>query len=86
MAHPIHDERYQRVASLLAELRKERHLLQQEVAARLAKPQSYCSKYESGGRRLDIIETLDVLRALGVEPQEFIDRLQDSGPPEALPR
>lgn len=85
MSHPIHDERYQRVAAVLAAIRKERNLLQQELAVRLKKPQSYVSKYESGGRRLDLIETLDVLRELDVAPQEFIDRLE-SGPPDTLPR
>jgi len=75
MAHPIHDKRYDRVAKLLAELRKEKDLTQQEVAARLKKPQSYIGKIEKNARRLDIVELHDLLHAIGVEPNEFNDRL-----------
>jgi len=48
-------------------------LLQQDVAERLRWPQPFVSKYESGARRIDLIELLDVLRALDFEPHEFID-------------
>jgi len=73
MTHPIHDRRYQLIAQHLAALRKERGLLQQEVADRLGRPQGFVSKYESGARRLDLIELLDILEVLGVEPHSFVD-------------
>ncbi|PLZ02683.1 XRE family transcriptional regulator [Burkholderia sp. WAC0059] len=75
MVHPIHDPRYQRIADLLAELRKERGLLQQDVADRLGRPQAFVSKVESGLRRLDLIELMDFLAALDVDPQEFMDHI-----------
>ncbi|MDR2925467.1 MAG: helix-turn-helix domain-containing protein [Azoarcus sp.] len=31
------------------------------------KPQSYVSKYESGERRLDVVEFLDVCKVLGIK-------------------
>lgn len=86
MAHPIHKPQYQRVATLLTELRKAKNLTQQEVAARLGKPQSFVSKIENGERRLDVTELLEVLHTLGVDPHKFIDWLQNSEPPAALPR
>lgn len=75
MTHPIHDPRYQRVASLLTEIRKERGLFQQDVADKLGRPQAFVSKVESGVRRLDLIELLDFLRVLDVNPHDFMDRL-----------
>ncbi|WP_071773663.1 helix-turn-helix domain-containing protein [Burkholderia ubonensis] len=85
MIHPVHDPRYRQVAVLLTELRKQRGLLQQDVAERLSRPQSFVSKYESGVRRVDLIELLDILQALDVDPHEFIDRIKDQ-PLAALPR
>ena len=75
MAHPIHDPRYQRMAKMLAELRQARGMLQTDLADRLQRPQAYVSRYETGNRRLDVVEFFDVLRALDVEPREAADRL-----------
>ncbi|QIF08084.1 helix-turn-helix transcriptional regulator [Ralstonia mannitolilytica] len=85
MPHPIHDSRYQRVAALLVELRKQRGLLQQELADRLNRPQAFVSKVESGARRVDLIELLDFLKALDADPHEFIDRVLASSI-SSLPR
>ncbi|MFJ2990703.1 helix-turn-helix domain-containing protein [Collimonas sp. NPDC087041] len=75
MAHPIHSPSYIVLAELLTERRKELGLLQAEVAVMLNKPQSFVSKYESAGRRLDFIELIDVLRALKTDPHGFLDQL-----------
>lgn len=75
MAHPIHDRRYQLIAQHLAALRRDRGLLQQDVADRLGRPQGFVSKYESGARRLDLVELLDVLVVLGVDPHAFLDHV-----------
>ncbi|ABE30559.1 helix-turn-helix domain-containing protein [Paraburkholderia xenovorans] len=83
--HPIHDDRYQNAVARLKQLREQRGLHQQAVAERLGRTQTYVSRYESGGRRLDLIELLDVLVALGADPHEFIDRVLEQ-PLKALPR
>lgn len=75
MAHPIHDPRYQQVAALLAVIRRDRGLLQQDVADRLGRPQAYVSKVESGVRRVDLIELIDFLTALETDPKDFLDRI-----------
>jgi transcriptional regulator with XRE-family HTH domain len=49
-----------------------------EVARRLGKPQSYVSKYESGERRLDVVEFMDVAHALEIDPAVMIRRLRRS--------
>jgi transcriptional regulator with XRE-family HTH domain len=53
--------------SLLRALRIEAGLTQSEVAELLDRPQSYVSKYESGDRRLDLIELREVSEALGTD-------------------
>lgn len=57
------------------ELRKERGWLQQDVAHRMRRTQTFVSKYETGRRRLDVIELLDILRALDADPHEFVDQI-----------
>ena len=56
---------------LLKELRTAKNLTQSQLADRLKLPQSYVSKYETGERRLDFIETSDVCDALGIGLDEF---------------
>ena len=70
--HPVHDPRYQVLAQMLGDLRRERGLLQQDVADRLNRPQAFVSKYESGVRRLDMVEFLDVVAALGADPSQLL--------------
>lgn len=68
--------RYELFQKSLAEARQERGLTQADVAARLRKPQSFVSKYESGERRLDVIEFLNVCEALSFSPQSIIRKLR----------
>jgi transcriptional regulator with XRE-family HTH domain len=46
------------------------------IEAKLGKFQSFVSKYERGERRLDVVEFLDVAKALGVEPCKILKELQ----------
>ena len=75
MPNPMHDGRYARLTRLLLEERQQRGLTQIELAARLGKPQSFVSKYERGERRVDLVEFLDIARAMGCDPGEFLMRL-----------
>jgi transcriptional regulator with XRE-family HTH domain len=61
---------------LLRRVREEAELRQEDVAARLAKPQSFISKYESGERRLDVLELREVCFALGLPITDFVKRLE----------
>lgn len=49
-----------------------------DLARRLRRHQSFVSKFESGERRLDVVELLEVLRVLDVEPVRFVRRLIQS--------
>jgi transcriptional regulator with XRE-family HTH domain len=55
-------------------LRKKAGLRQTEVANILGRPQSFVSKYESGQRRLDLIELEAICHALGVTLAELVER------------
>jgi transcriptional regulator with XRE-family HTH domain len=69
------DSRYDVFFKILIKERKKRNLTQNEVAERLNKPQSYVSKYETGERRLDIIELIDVCKAIGCDTQVILTDL-----------
>jgi transcriptional regulator with XRE-family HTH domain len=75
----IYSAEYQRLCALLRELRHEAGLTQVQVAARLDVPQSFISKYESGERRLDVVELRHVAAALGVSHQVILERLEVEG-------
>jgi DNA-binding XRE family transcriptional regulator len=76
----IYSAEYQRLCGLLRQLRHEAGLTQVQVAARLGVPQSFVSKYESGERRLDVVELGHVAGALGVTVREVLDRLEGQEP------
>lgn len=66
------DERYTYFERALANARTREGLTQQQVADLLHRPQSFVSKYESGERRLDVIEFLDVCTVLGISWDEIL--------------
>lgn len=63
-----HTEEYQQALAALISARKERQILQTDLAQRLGKPQSFVSKFECRERRLDIVEFIEVCRAMGANP------------------
>ncbi len=68
MGKGFQSERYRGAIARLVARRKELRLSQAEVAKRLGTRQQYISKYESGERRLDVIEFLDAAEALELDP------------------
>ena len=64
-----------KLQALLRQVRVEAGLTQEEVARRLGRPQSFVSKYETGERRLDILELRRVCAVIGLPLQEFVRRL-----------
>jgi transcriptional regulator with XRE-family HTH domain len=70
---------YKLLGAHLAEVRKAAGVTQQEAAKRLKKPQSFVSSYESGQRRLDLLELARVAAALDADLRQLcldlIDRI-----------
>jgi transcriptional regulator with XRE-family HTH domain len=61
---------------LVQQIRREAGLRQQDIADRLSQPQSFVSKYESGSRRLDVLELREVCAACNLTLTEFSRRLE----------
>jgi transcriptional regulator with XRE-family HTH domain len=61
---------------LLVEARSRADLTQEDVAERLCRPQSFVSKYESGERRLDVVEFLEVCAAVGVDGVKVLRQVE----------
>ncbi len=76
MAKSLYTREQQTLRDLLKNLRRQSNLTQEAVAARLQMPQSFVSKYESGERRLDVLELRQVCTVLGVSLPEFIQLLE----------
>jgi transcriptional regulator with XRE-family HTH domain len=66
----------ERLLKLLRTVRGEAGLTQNEVAQALGQPQSFVSKFESGERRLDVLELREVCRVLGLTLGDFVKRLE----------
>lgn len=61
---------------LLRQIRLEANLRQIDLAQQLRQPQSFVSKYESGERRLDILELRKICEITGISLNEFAQRLE----------
>lgn len=66
---------YESLQKALVEARQAKSLTQTEIATRLGKPQSFVSKYESGERRLDVVEFLEVCQALSIKPNSILNKI-----------
>lgn len=77
MEKSIYSAEYQRLCAVLRALRREAGLTQVQVAAALGVPQSFVSKYESGERRLDVIELSHIAQVIGVTLGEVLKRLEE---------
>lgn len=72
-ANPKHQKA---LLALLREIRIDAGLRQEDLAKALGMPQSVVSKYESGERRLDLLELRQVCRATGIDLKDFVARLE----------
>lgn len=68
----VREPAYVWLVTQLRAAREEHAWSQKELASKLGKPQSYVSKYETGERCLDFIETLRVARVLGLDVAKLV--------------
>lgn len=76
MDKTLYSQRQIELQRLLRELRLKASLRQQDVANLIGEPQSFVSKYESGERRLDVLELREVCQALGRSLSQFVTLLE----------
>lgn len=67
----IPPQKHKIVGSILASARKTHDLTQVEVAQRLGKPQSFVSAYEQGQRRVDVLELVEIAKAVGEDANDL---------------
>lgn len=66
------DDRYRALVSGLIDARRKAGLSQEGLASRIRRHQQFVSRYETGERRLDIIEFIDIARALSCDLGDMI--------------
>ena len=64
--------------SLLRQLRTEAGLRQVDMAKALGKPQAFVSYYESGVRRLDLLELRQICGVLGISLINLVKKFESS--------
>lgn len=67
MPKAIHSARHRRLTELLITQRHAAGLTQTEVAHALGRHQSFIANIESGQRRLDVVEFLDLAAVIGLD-------------------
>jgi len=72
----IFTKKYNLFRDLIISARKEAALSQVDLAKKLKRPQSFVSKYERGERRLDLVEFLEIAKAIGIDPIDLIKKLE----------
>ena len=75
MKNSTYDIAYLELRRILKDLREEKHLTQAQLARKLSVPQSFVSKYETGERRLDVIETLQICQALETSINQLLSKI-----------
>ncbi|MGN0929895.1 MAG: helix-turn-helix domain-containing protein [Alphaproteobacteria bacterium] len=75
MTKSIFTNNYKLLLQLLIETRKKAGITQQELAKKLHKNQSYISKYENSERRLDMIEVIGIVKAMGANPNDLMQNI-----------
>jgi transcriptional regulator with XRE-family HTH domain len=68
----VHSPEHRAFRALMIQAREKAGLTQQVLAKRLGKPQSFVAKYETGERRIDIIEFVIIARAIGINPVRML--------------
>jgi transcriptional regulator with XRE-family HTH domain len=66
----------QALLSLLRQLRTDAGLRQVDMAKALGKPQAFVSFYETGARRLDLLELRQICGILGIPLIELVRRFE----------
>lgn len=75
MVKTLGTERHQTLIALLIAKREAAGLTQSELATKLGEYQSFVARLESGQRRVDVVEFLDLAEALGFDASAALREL-----------
>ncbi|TJW44640.1 MAG: helix-turn-helix transcriptional regulator [Mesorhizobium sp.] len=78
MPKSVHSERHRMIAAALASQRRAKGLSQAEVAKVLGRHQPFIANIESGERRVDLVELMDIAKIIDLDVVALVRDLQDS--------
>jgi transcriptional regulator with XRE-family HTH domain len=68
----VHSSGQTAFCELMIKERKAAGLTQHQLAKRLHKPQSFVAKYEGGERRVDVVEFIEICKAIEADPNKLL--------------
>ncbi|TIR25972.1 MAG: helix-turn-helix transcriptional regulator [Mesorhizobium sp.] len=78
MPKSVHSTRHRMVAAALASQRRAKGMSQTEVAKVLGRHQPFIANIESGERRVDLVELMDIAKIIDLDVVALVRTLQDS--------
>lgn len=78
MAGTIHSPRHRLLVEMIRNEREKSGKTQTRVAQSLRRHQSYVANIETGQRRLDVVEFIDLANAVGFDPVTMLQQLVSS--------
>ena len=76
MAKTLNSRRHKLLVDLLVKRREVIGMTQAELAARLGQYQSFVARLESGQRRIDVVEFLELSEILGFDAAEAVEAIK----------
>jgi transcriptional regulator with XRE-family HTH domain len=78
MPKSVHSIRQQMIAAALADGRRSKGLTQAQLAKALGRHQPFVANIESGERRVDLVELLDLAAIIDLDVEALLRRLRQS--------
>ncbi len=76
MRKSIRSKRHALMAEAIGDQRRAAGLTQAEVAKRLDRHQPFMANIESGDRRVDVVELIDIGEIIGLDVSALVERLR----------
>jgi len=78
LSKSVYTRKYKKLIESLRDARIAMHLTQADVAKALKRPQSFVSKFESGERRIDVVELIEICRIYRITPERILKAVQSA--------
>jgi transcriptional regulator with XRE-family HTH domain len=76
LAKSVYTRKYKKLIEYLRQARISADLTQADVAKALRRPQSFISKCESGERRIDVVELIEICKIYDLAPEKVLKAVQ----------
>lgn len=75
MSKTLGSRRHEALIAMLIAKREAKGMTQTDLAEKLGQYQSFVARIESGQRRIDVIEYLDIAEAIGFDPKRVLSEV-----------